>query len=192
LPRRKASGRGWYRRRARECEFERLAEPFEPAKPFPDALRNLQYRDIRYTKIPRALRFNDRASMRSSAELREPFLDHRLVELAIRQRPEWKIAGDTRKWLLRRIASRLVPSGVAEAPKRPVQTPQREWLCGECRRWATDCIEVALEAAGGSWLQPCSVREAWREYGEGNSDNSFYIWQWISLGLMLDPSCHRN
>lgn len=178
-----------------EClmpEFEKLAEPFEAPKPFPDALRNLQYRDIRYTKIPRALRFNDRVSMRSSSELREPFLDHTLVELAIRQRPEWKIAGDTRKWLLRRIASRLVPGGVAEAPKRPVQTPQREWLCGECRGWATDCIEAALKALGGSWLRTRTVRDAWREYGEGNSDNSFYIWQWISLGLMLDLFRRRN
>jgi asparagine synthase (glutamine-hydrolysing) len=60
-------------------EFRAAAEPLVSDEPFPDPLRNLQYRDIRFTKIPRALRFNDRVSMRSSTELREPFLDHRLV-----------------------------------------------------------------------------------------------------------------
>lgn len=178
-----------------ECltpEFAKLAEPFDPPKPFPDLLRNLQYRDIRYTKIPRALRFNDRVSMRSSVELREPFLDHRLVELAIRQRPEWKIGGSVRKWMLRRIASRLMPATVSEAPKRPLQTPQREWLCGECSGWAAERIESALQALGGTWLETRSVRDIWRDYRAGNNDNSFYIWQWISLGLMLDLDCRRN
>jgi asparagine synthase (glutamine-hydrolysing) len=53
--------------------------------------------DAIFTKIPRALRFNDRASMRSSTELREPFLDHRLFELALRQPPDRKIGADTGK-----------------------------------------------------------------------------------------------
>ncbi|NOT62413.1 MAG: asparagine synthase (glutamine-hydrolyzing), partial [Acidobacteria bacterium] len=60
-----------------ECltaDFAALSETANYPKPFPDALRNLQYRDIRVTKIPRALRFNDRVSMRASTELREPFL----------------------------------------------------------------------------------------------------------------------
>ena len=41
-------------------EFRNCATPVESPRPFPDPLRNAQYRDIRYTKIPRALRFNDR------------------------------------------------------------------------------------------------------------------------------------
>ena len=51
-----------------------LAEkPIYP-KPFNDELLNKQYRDLFYTKIPRALRFNDRVSMAYSTELREPCL----------------------------------------------------------------------------------------------------------------------
>ena len=72
------------------AEFRTLAETLDVPARFPDGLRRLQYRDVRYTKIPRALRFNDRVSMQHSTELREPFLDHRLVELALRQRAERK------------------------------------------------------------------------------------------------------
>ena len=172
-----------------ECltpEFRLLAEAFTPPRPFADQLRNLQYRDARYTKIPRALRFNDRVSMKSSTELREPFLDHRLFELALRQPRERKIADGTRKWLPRRVARELLPAGVVEAPKRPLQTPQREWLRGPLRRWADERIEEALSAHGNRWLDAGAVRAAWHRYCAGGGDNSFYVWQWVNLGLMVE------
>jgi asparagine synthase (glutamine-hydrolysing) len=171
-----------------ECllaEFRDLAEPFQSPAQFPDRLRNLQHRDTRYTKIPRALRFNDRVSMRASTELREPFLDHRLFELAFRQPQDRKIRGGIRKWLLRSITEKLLPEGVVNAPKRPLQTPQREWLRGPLRDWTTDQIELALDTYGGGWLDPHAVRAAWRDYCDGQGDNSFSIWQWISIGLMV-------
>jgi asparagine synthase (glutamine-hydrolysing) len=133
--------------------------------------------------MPKALRFNDRISMRSSIELREPFLDHRLFELAFRQPVERKIENGTRKKLLRDVAKHLVAASVVEAPKRPVQTPQREWLRGELRDWAGQCIENALQEHGNTWLDPESVRKQWHEYCLGLGDNSFHVWQWISLGL---------
>jgi asparagine synthase (glutamine-hydrolysing) len=174
-----------------EClmpDFQSLAEPFLPSKPFPDPLRNLQYRDVRYTKIPRALRFNDRISMSASTELREPFLDHRLLELAFRQPPDRKIQGSTHKWLLRRIAQKLLPQGIVEAPKRPLQTPQREWLQGPLRDWANEQIDTALSKHGGSWLNSAAVRKAWQDYLTGPADNSFFIWQWLNIGLMTTRS----
>jgi len=165
--------------------FRSLAVPLAASRPFPDGLRNRQYQDSRYTKIPRALRFNDRVSMRSSTELREPFLDHRLFELALRQPADRKIIPGERKWMLRKIAKRLVPENLANTPKRPLQTPQREWLAGPLRGWSQDCIEAALDHFGGVWLNPKEVRAAWTAYLSGTSDNSYYIWQWISLGLMV-------
>jgi len=176
-----------------ECltpDFLGRAVPFEPSPAFPDALRSRQYLDTRYTKIPRALRFNDRISMRVSTELREPFMDHRLFELALRQPPERKIKSTTRKWMLRQITQGLLPSEIVEAPKRPVQTPQREWLAGPLSSWAQDHIELALTQFGGSWFKSEEVRNSWREYCSGANTNSFYIWQWISLGLMLHD--HRT
>jgi asparagine synthase (glutamine-hydrolysing) len=172
-----------------EClmpEFRALVEKFPFPVASPDPVRNLQVRDIVYTKIPRATRFNDRISMRVATELREPFLDHRLVELALRQPVERKIHGETRKYLLRKLAARLAPAGVVEAPKRPLQTPQREWLRGPLAKWTETQIETALHAHGGTWLDADTVRAAWQKYLRGGSDNSFYIWQWISLGLLTE------
>jgi asparagine synthase (glutamine-hydrolysing) len=165
-------------------EFRALATRLTETAPFDDELRNLQYRDIRFTKIPRALRFNDRISMRSSTELREPFLDHRLVELALRQPAQRKIANGKSKWLLRRLVKKFMPRGVVEAPKRPLQTPQREWLQGPLCEWLWELTEEALNAYGGTWLNSIGVRGEREEYLKHMADNSFYLWQWISLGLM--------
>lgn len=166
-----------------DTEFRKLATSLDMPNAYPDKLRNIQYRDARFTKIPRAMRFNDRISMQYSTELREPFLDHRMFELALRQAPERKIKDGIGKAMLRQISSKLVPSGVSEAPKRPMQTPQREWLRGELREWANETIETALDNFGGTWLNPTAVRATLADFQNGNGDNSFFVWQWISLGL---------
>jgi len=165
-------------------EFRARAAAFAPPRPFADDLRNLQLRDLLHTKLPRALRYNDRTSMRASTELREPFLDHRLVELALRQPADRKIRGGEGKWLLRHVVADLLPAPVARAPKRALQTPQREWLRGPLHDWCTDRIEQALEAVGGAWLDEDRVRAEWGRYAAGAGDNSVFVWQWVSLGLL--------
>jgi asparagine synthase (glutamine-hydrolysing) len=173
-----------------EClspEFAALAQSVELPKPFGDSLLDLQYRDLCVAKIPRATRFADRVSMMHSRELREPFLDHRIIELGLRQPAERKIRNGQGKWLVRRLADRILPGGVREAPKRPVQTPQREWLRGPLRRWLEANVEQALRAHP-DWFDESSLRSALRCYLSGAGDNSFYIWQWLSLGLMASQT----
>lgn len=170
-----------------ECltrELSEMAEPFVTPGIFSDKLRNLQLRDTFYTKIPRAMRFNDRVSMRSSVELREPFLDHRLFELALRQPADRKVSQSSGKVMLRTMVRGLIGDRLAEAPKRALQTPQREWLRGELRDWATEMIRTAICEVGGTWLVPERLVEEWDRFLRGESDNSFYIWQWISIALM--------
>ncbi len=165
-------------------DFRGIAAPLSNLTKFQDRLRNLQYRDICYTKIPRALRFNDRASMMFSCELREPFLCHRLVERGFQQPENRKIVNGQGKWLLREIAKEIMPIDVSEAPKRPVQTPQREWLQHDLAFWAEDCVERALHGWGQAWFDKNEVRAQWQEFKKNGRDNSFPFWQWINLGLM--------
>lgn len=169
-----------------EClmeEFKKLAEPVEFPTVFKDKIRNLQYRDTFYTKIPRAMRFNDRISMRASTELREPFLDHRLFELAFRQPTDRKLANGIRKKLLREIMQDLVPKNLTQTPKRPLQTPQREWLKDQLFDWADSHINNVAGNQFANWFKKNTVLDFWKKFCQGESDNSFYIWQWINIGL---------
>jgi asparagine synthase (glutamine-hydrolysing) len=167
-------------------EFARLATSWSPPPIAGDPLRNLQYRDLRFAKIPRALRFNDRVSMMFSRELREPFLDHRIVELGLRQPSHRKIRHGQGKWLVREVARRIIPAPVSSAPKRAVQTPQREWLRGPLADWARGRLEAAFSGWGGEWLDRQAARACMESYIRSGGDNSFPVWQLVNLGLACE------
>lgn len=162
---------------AREAFAEHYPKPFE------SRIQNLQYRDLFYTKIPRALRFNDRVSMLHSTELREPFLDYRLVEIAFARRDDEKIRNGQQKWMLRQIAAEKLGNSIALAPKRPVQTPQREWLRNELKDWAQHHIDLF---SNYDFVDKAKVKKYWNEFLNSDAvDNSFFVWQWINTALIL-------
>lgn len=166
--------------------FVELASKPSYPQPFDNKIQNLQYRDLFYTKIPRALRFNDRVSMASSVELREPFLDYRLVEFAFAQPQEYKIKNGQKKWMLRQIAQKYLQNDIVTAPKRPLQTPQREWLGNELVSFVEEQIEHIAYSPYRKWFDIDMMRQQWQEYKDGQQDNAFYIWQWVSVGLMIE------
>lgn len=167
---------------ALDANFNLLANKEVFPTPFSSKLQNLQYRDIFYTKIPRALRFNDRISMQHGTELREPFLDYRLVELAFAQPDSVKYDNGNTKWMLRQISQKLLGNTIALAPKRALQTPQREWIANDLNPYFTDKIN---EFSKLDFVDESKVNQIWQEYKNGNQDNSFYLWQWINLISIL-------
>jgi len=161
--------------------FAKAKKPVYPT-PFEDRVLDLQYRDLFYTKIPRALRFNDRVSMHYSTELREPFLDYRLVEFAFAQPLAYKIHDGIQKYVLRSIVSEYLSDSITYAPKRPLQTPQREWLAEDLKEWVTQQLEVLKD---NTWFDTEALQEEWNRYLEGDQDSSFHIWQWINTSLLV-------
>ena len=96
----------------------------------------------------------DRAGMAHSLEVRVPFLDHRVVELAWRLRPALKYdrQGGSKR-LLRRILYRYVPPELVDRPKKGFSSPLPVWLRGPLRPWAEPPRRA--EAAGRRHLRPC-------------------------------------
>jgi asparagine synthase (glutamine-hydrolysing) len=152
------------------------------ADPYEDHLRNALWRDLRHTKLPRVLRMNDRLSMAFSRELREPYLDHRVVELAFRLPGDQKIRAGRTKELLRRAMRDRLPDEVRTASKRAVVTPQREWLRGPLGEDVSRLLESTRFASRG-WIDPSLARSELAAFRAGDGANAFFIWQWVSLEL---------
>jgi asparagine synthase (glutamine-hydrolysing) len=167
-----------------QCITPDLAHELPPLpnfhRPFTDHLRNLMYRELIYTKLPRALRFRDRLSMACGTELRPPFLDHTLLEYCFSLPAEDRIYNGEHKAILRRAARRLLPDAVRLASKRSVQTPQREWFRGVLADWVRENIDNR-EFWQQGWVDRKEGVAHLEAFMRGEGDNSFFLWQWINL-----------
>ena len=117
----------------------------------------------------------DRASMSASLESRAPFLDHRVVELALSLPERVLIRGGVGKWLLRQVLDRYVPRQLIERPKAGFEIPLGEWLRGPLRPWAESLLEPGQVARGG-YLDPTLITRAWRQHLSGTFDRGHLLW----------------
>ncbi len=65
----------------------------------------------------------DRVAMAHSVEGRFPFLDYRVVEFCNRLPSNLKLRGLNEKWLLRQMASKLLPVNIWQRRKQPYRAP---------------------------------------------------------------------
>ena len=129
--------------------------------------------------------------MAFSREARLPFLDHRLVEYCFGLPDTLAIHNGSVKYLLRVAMKNLMPDVVRTAPKRSVQTPQREWLAGPLRSQVESVLQSSTFASRGIF-DVAKVQETYQRYCAGDQANSFYVWQWVNLEawfrMFIDPT----
>jgi asparagine synthase (glutamine-hydrolysing) len=80
----------------------------------------------------------DRATMHCALEGREPFLDHKIVELALSLDDQQKINNGTTKDILRRILYKYVPQELIDRPKQGFAVPIEKWLRGVLSQQLTE------------------------------------------------------
>lgn len=93
-----------------------------------DDLNRLLYLDINTLLPNEILYYNDMLSMAHSLEVRTPFLDYRLTELACTIPGSLKIRGTTLKYILRKVAEKYLPKEIIERPKEGFVLPKNTWL----------------------------------------------------------------
>ena len=86
----------------------------------------------------------DKINMANSLELRVPFLDKVVFEVAESLPHELKISHGTTKYALRKAMERIVPPHVLHRKKLGFPVPMRHWLAGdELYGWAKENIEAS-------------------------------------------------
>ena len=135
-----------------------LAWPEPPPHPTADRHGQISWAELFGYCEPMLLRDSDVFSMASSLELRVPFLDHRLVELALRM-PSG-LHGPA-KALLREACRDLFPPDHLDRPKQGFTLPMRPWMLGPLRALCQSRLE-GLQASG--WLDPAWVRGQWQAF----------------------------
>ena len=118
-------------------EFRTKVHPENPAfytRPYfnecenEDDISKMQYVDIRTWLVQDILVKADRMSMANSLELRVPFLDKNVLDVAMHIPSKYRIAGGTTKYILRKAAERSLPQETAGMVKKGFITPLNNWL----------------------------------------------------------------
>lgn len=117
----------------------------------------------------------DRAAMGVSLETRVPFLDKRIVELAMHIPIDMKIRNGIGKWCLRKILYGRVPKALVERPKMGFGAPIGQWLKGPLRDWAEDLLDES-ELIRSGYLNASLVRSRWEEHIDGKNNWEYHIW----------------
>ncbi len=134
----------------------------------------------------------DRMSMAHSLELRVPFLDTAVFEVASTIPLEQRITKETTKLALRRALADLVPPHVVERRKLGFPVPIRVWLKNVMHEWALNIVD---ESGTDDLIDKGYVRKMLLEHRAGDVDRSrkiwtvlmFMLWHAIYVEDRLDP-----
>jgi asparagine synthase (glutamine-hydrolysing) len=117
----------------------------------------------------------DRMSMAHSLEVRVPFLDPHVAELALALPTSAKVRFMAKKRLLRSVAGTLLPREVARGAKRGFSIPMAAWLRGPLLPMARDLLAPAAIARAGV-LDPAPVTRLLDEHVARREDHSRALW----------------
>lgn len=126
------------------------------------------------------LAYADRMSMAHSLEVRVPFVDQRLVEVAGGIPLEWKIPRGVTKGLFRQAMTPLLPRQVVRAPKVGLNLPIALWFRRELRGWVRSLLSEDLVRQRG-YFRPEAVSNLLDEHDSGRRDHSLFIWAMVVL-----------
>ena len=114
--------------------FKGAADPSEFTKkyfdecPKGDDVTRMQYADLTTWLVQDILVKADRMSMANSLELRVPFLDREMLEVALRIPTKYRVSREKTKIALRGAALKQMPEKNASMPKKGFLTPLNDWL----------------------------------------------------------------
>jgi len=117
----------------------------------------------------------DRASMACGLEVRAPFLDRALVELAGRIPSELKLAGWQTKYILKRALRDLLPKAILARRKQGFGVPIGLWLRGPLRRALEERLAPERVARGGLF-NPHVITRLVTEHLMGLQDHRKILW----------------
>ncbi len=137
------------------------------------------------------LPLTDRMSMAHSLEVRVPFLDHEVLEFAATVPPELKIRRLKSKFILRKIASRLLPDEILRKGKRGFSIPLAFWFREELKSLLQDQLSSERIAQMGYFV-PEKVTSLLHEHFSMRANHENKIWALLIFGLWHDLYMEKN
>ena len=143
-----------------------------------DDLNRLLYVEVKDSLPCDMLTKVDLMSMKKALEVRVPFLDHRVVELAFQMPGSMKLRGLKRKYILLETFKDLLPPSLLHRPKQGFEVPISAWLKKDLNYMLEEYLspQVLKEQ---SIFNPEVVEGLKRDHLQNRRDTSWLLWNLI-------------
>lgn len=129
----------------------------------------------------------DRSSMMSSLEVRSPFLDKDLAELAFKLPNEFKLKGDSPKYILKKMAEKHIDKNIFYRKKQGFGIPVKHWLKNELKSMVKDALSHEKIIRRG-FFNPEYIAKIIKEHDNNVGNHTHKIWSLFWLELW----CQKN
>lgn len=124
----------------------------------------------------------DIASMAFGLEVRCPFLDHQVVELAAAIPMEWKRNGGIGKKILLETFADLLPPEIQKRPKMGFGVPLANWFRGPLAELLRDTL-LSRRAIERGYFSAAGIEQLITEHAAGSWDHSYRLWSLLVLEM---------
>lgn len=145
-------------------------------------LNRLLYVDLKTFLPCLNLTTTDKTSMAATLEVRVPFLNVEMLEMAARMPVDLKLRGLKRKYILKRAAEKLLPRDVVWRKKAGFGAPVRSWLRGPLRPLVDDLLSEETVRRRGLF-EPREVRRIIAANLSGREDYNLQVFQLLTLEM---------
>lgn len=148
--------------------------------------------DERYFLVDHNFNYTDKMSMAAGVEVRVPFMDKGVVNLAHQLRTDQLVKGGTSKVALRDAFRGLIPDEVLNRPKVGFGVPLRSWMAGPLRPWINEQLAPEVIRRRGIF-NDVAISTLLTESQTGNVDASYpllaiaLIERWMQLFIDQVP-----
>ncbi len=149
-----------------------------------DPLALIQYLDLKTYLVGDINTKVDRASMAHSLEVREPLMDHPLVEWLATLPMNLKVRGNEGKLLLKKAMEPQLPAEVLYRPKMGFAVPLERWFRGPLKQRVRDAVLGERLAATG-WFDRKYLEHLVDAHQSSMRDYSSPLWSLLMFEAFL-------
>ena len=149
-----------------------------------DPLALIQYLDYKTWLIGDINTKVDRASMAHSLEVREPLMDHMLVEWLATLPSSLKIHAGEGKYVLKKAFEPLLPHDVLYRPKMGFSVPLASWLGGPLKQRMQESV-LSPRMCDSGYFNTATLEALIKEHLGGHHDHSTALWMLIMFDAFL-------
>lgn len=151
-------------------------------RPESEKVERMLYLEKKYFLVDHNFNYTDKMSMAYGVEVRVPFLDKKVVNIASTTPVRLKLKKGHGKWILKKMAENHLPSSVIYRPKAGFGGPLRHWMRHDLRPLVEEILSEK-NIIRRKIFNPVKIRELIDKNNNGAEDYSYPLFTILCMEI---------